>query len=258
MRIAYTDWQTTILDVNTHATGGFFGEAFRGTLAWSPDGTRVAIGGYSGQASDAVRIYLEKVDNSALGFIDLRSSNSFIDMPERFGYGYMADGLNLAWSPDGNHIAFSTGDGSIYVVFPEEEHPKITELLLVGTGARDLSWSPDGKHLAYIQDDVLYTAHFTQGIFLPPVKVADSVLDYSWAPNSEQIAYSDGTITLFNMDNGYQSQLVTGVHVTWSPDGKRIAYSGEGPGSDISIINTDGTLQVKFTHLARQFDPHLP
>jgi len=258
MRIAYRDWDTTIIDVNTHATVRFIDEVFRGTPAWSPDGTRIAIGGYGDQTFDDVGIHLEKVDSSASGFIDLRSSSSVIDIREHFWYGYRGDGLNLAWSPDGKQLAFSTGGGAIYVVFPEEDHPKVTEMLRVGTQARDLAWSPDGKHLAYVQDDALYRARITQGTSSPPVKVADGVLDYSWAPNSEQIAYSDGTITLVNVDNGSQSKLVRGVHITWSPDSKRIAYSGEEPGSEISIINTDGTQQVKFTHLARQFDPHLP
>ena len=60
----------------------------------------------------------------------------------------------FAWSPDGRHIAYSTGIGRDVTVVPVEGGAA-THL----TGVRDvhsLSWSPDGTRLAAVADNPVF------------------------------------------------------------------------------------------------------
>jgi TolB protein len=68
----------------------------------------------------------------------------------------------------------------------------------------------------------------------------------SFAPDWRRVAYSDGRGGLWvaNWDGTGERRLADGVHFkpVWSPDGKRIAFSGAGPEYDsIFVVNPDGS-----------------
>lgn len=114
-----------------------------------------------------------------------------------------------------------------------------------------------------------------------PVRLTDSPEDEKsplWSPDGTQIAYSVVSVGI-NRPQQIRAITVDGtnpVHLTdnnsgwkdtptWSPDGTQIAFTGEredGSGTDIFIMNADGTNLVQLTHsegqVVGQFPSWLP
>jgi Tol biopolymer transport system component len=207
-------------------------------LAWSPDG-RIAFRGTSGD------LYVVGADGTGL-----------VNLTEGRLPGVLGDGLS--WSPDGQRIAF-VADGSIYVIGDDGANP--TRLQAGEPHPRDMggapSWSADGT-------SVLATAWFTDmpdilalnadGSGATPVaKTPGSETDAAWSPDGGRIAYwgysdtprqavhvvdADGAdeATVFESDspNGFVGNLPS-----WSPDGKHLAFLGEG--SILYTVDADGS-----------------
>jgi hypothetical protein len=67
---------------------------------------------------------------------------------------------SLIWSPDGNHIALITTDGSLWQVdYPKmEKIEQLTEPMPAG----DVQWSPDGNSIAFISGSDIYVVDTTK------------------------------------------------------------------------------------------------
>ena len=129
---------------------------------------------------------------------------------------------NPNWSPDGTKIVFDSTRGSTVFL------PDIWVMNADGTGKKKLTTDP--------------------GLDKEP----------SWSPDGTKIAFTSwrtGCCNLFTMnaDGTDQTQLTffagTAGHPSWSPDGTKIAFQGTtgGPGTDIFVINTDGTNLKRLT-----------
>lgn len=118
-----------------------------------------------------------------------------------------------AWSPDGTLIAFTSerdGNSEVYVMSRD------------GTGARRVtqnlgrddspSWSPDGR-IAFVN---------------------------RWSAQDRA-----GMISVVNADGSAATQVTADAScclISWSPDGKRIAFTSEREGNpEIYVVNSDGT-----------------
>ena len=134
-----------------------------------------------------------------------------------------------SWSPDGKRIAFSSdraGNWEIYVM------------------------DADGKNQQRLTDNDFYDTH------------------PSWSPDGERIAFMsrrDGhfrgesgitsEIYVMDADGGNQHRLTENrkndVSPSWSPDGKRIAFSSDRKGDDenyeIYVMDNDGGNQQRLT-----------
>lgn len=98
-------------------------------LAVSPDGNRVAVGGF-GLRSSTVAIL-----NRTTGEVEQLTYPESNQAGENF-YAVMA----AAFSPDGKQVAFGTGDGSVWLWNPGEKPKRIGKQLATG---------PDGRNAEY-------------------------------------------------------------------------------------------------------------
>ena len=122
-----------------------------GTLAWAPDGTRVAVGRDGSWGGRNPGIQVIDVDRNVVRTLDLGDNPTM--------------GGDPAWSPDGEHIAFvednrvvlADPDGGGSMTLPPVELPDISKRHL---SIWAVQWSPDGQRLlsigAVLKPDVTY------------------------------------------------------------------------------------------------------
>jgi Tol biopolymer transport system component len=183
------------------------------SVAWAPDGHRLALGCTSMGASAYDGLYIA----------DARTGASTIIRPFRRPE---TDWTDLAWSPDGSTLAFIThgdialvrGDGSGYRILP------------TGTQGfdRSPSWSADGRRIAYatrVASRWVVYAVDLDGSHRP--RVARQGSWPAWSPAGGAIAYlSDCGVRLVTPSGKSLSRCigVKGAPV-WSPDGRKIAMA---------------------------------
>lgn len=120
------------------------------------------------------------------------------------------------WSPDGKRVAYrewspKTREGGIYIARADGSNPvRIREY------AADPVWSPDGRWLAVANMS-------PRGI---------GILDVEKALSGDRSAYKQVTSV---------SSLVPEEWATWSPDGKRLAFTSQRTGdSDVWVVDVNG------------------
>ena len=177
----------------------------------------------------------------------------------------------LAWSPDGEHIAFSSardGNSEIYKVGANGEG--LTRL--TNNVAEDIypSWSPDGARIAFSSNQdgnfEIYVAG-PDGSDLTRL-TNSTVQDWLpvWSPDSKKIAFM--SIGVDSNDNGFavisvvdvESATVTqltadtegSVLPAWSPDGTRITFWSRRDNArtnygDMYVMNADGSEVTRLT-----------
>jgi len=261
-RIAYAHYSATE-DKDTYRSAIWVAELPSGRLRkmtagdardfaprWSPDGTRLAF--VSNRGGAAPQIYILSMDGGeARPITRLRS-----------GAG------NIEWSPDGKWIAFTSLVGPA----PQEEKrepgkeraPKervITRLPYRFDGA---GYLPDGySHIFVVSAEGGEPKQLTSGDFNDGAP--------AWSPDGKQIAFSavrkpdqevfggDSEIYVITLEGASSGALSASEpkaltdrrgpdnSPVWSPDGKRIAYTGFDEKwfsytvTRLSVMNADGT-----------------
>jgi Tol biopolymer transport system component len=252
------------------------------SLAWSPDGTRLA---YVAGCRQASRLEIRVVNADGSGLANLTDSG--------------ADQCNPAWSPDGSKIAFvSRCDGAtrkrqIYVINADGSGLA----RLSNNRASDLNpvWSPDGNRIGFVSVGRPFGFCEDAGLYWcgPPwiyVMNADGSArrnltrsganswGLAWSPDGTRIAFetsarrpcvellegcfgidpevfvmaADG-LGVFNLSNyGFDPRIgsyATDIGPVWSPDGSRIAFTSDRDGdSEIYVTDADGTNVVNVTN----------
>ena len=201
-----------------------------GTIAWSPDGTRIA----SGSADNTIQLW-----DAASGF---RISN------HRWHTGEVT---SLAWSPDGTCIASGGADRTVQVwnvstgrtIFIYR-HNNLT--------VNTVAWSPDGDHIASASDDRTVQVWQTSTGYEIFSFAGHSrrVVTVAWSPDGRRIASggADSTAQVWDAFRGgnvlsYRGHAGWWVWVralSWSPDGTYIASASD-----------DKTVQVWHTTTGR-------
>jgi len=207
------------------------------SLVVSPDGSRVAF------ASDG-GIHIMPIEGSSPILV--------------------ADGLDVAWSPDGNKLAFSkvmsvsqTTD-FIFGIFvtnascTDAPGGCIPIANFLGQG-RYPNWSPDGRQIAFSADDgniYLMNADGSGRTRLTDVDRRQQAYEPVWSPDEQAIAFSlfiDACpcprpiqIYLADAGTGVPTYLTDGTHPVWSTDGRSIAFISDrdGHGKIISLFDT--------------------
>ncbi len=140
---------------------------------------------------------------------------------------------HVAWSPDGTHLAMSSGR-SLWLLTPAgevsrrwDEHPSTIA---------SIAWRPDGRQLV--------AGHYNGAtLYHPdgdtPVRVLErkgSILSVAWHPRGRHLAAGcqDQAVQVWNMQrddhlymSGYQTKVST---VAWDAEGRYLATAG-GPGA---------------------------
>jgi Tol biopolymer transport system component len=161
-----------------------------------------------------------------------------------------ADYGDLAWSPDGNQIAFhreiETEDQSPrFGIFVVPALGGSERQLITGSGYPAVSWSPDGRYLAYGDRD---NPEDRVGIFLLDLETGarrkltappDEYLvgDYSprFSPDGESVAFvraavlTNPDIWIAPLDGEEPRRLTSGLRsatgLSWTPDGESLVFS---------------------------------
>jgi len=209
---------------------------------WSPDGKMLAF-----------------TDDSPAGGIFLRrAGGSEVRLLARGSFG------GLSWSPDGKRIAFSEwledppttfpptkfGIGLIGVDGPGKRR------LTTGVGGRDFrpAWSPDGKKIAFWRDRIGKTSDSLLVIDPDTGRLVATPLEgvnadrvgggsLSWSPDGRRLAFSlpaELAVYVWNADNGARTTISADAETSlaWSPDGRWIALTGR-------VGSREGTFLVR-------------
>jgi Tol biopolymer transport system component len=184
-----------------------------------------------------------------------------------------ADSWSLAWSPDGNSLAFvsdMTGDDEIYLVNLDDDAPvNLTRNPL----ANDFLpvWSPDGQQIAFVsdrepeldgfqeteQDIYLMASDGSEVTRLTDAEGRDT--SPNWSPDGTKIAFvseRDGNFEVYVMNANGSDQIrltQSGGYEwspTWSPDGQLIAFTSTRDHRDtydVYVMAPDGSNQTRLT-----------
>ncbi|HVB75474.1 MAG TPA: protein kinase [Ktedonobacteraceae bacterium] len=180
------------------------------TLAWSPDGARLACGGaeYKIDMFDA-RIWRQ--------LITYKGHNSAI--------------YTMAWSPDGRQIISTGADDAVHL-WDATSGKNIATYFKHSSIVSGVDWSPNGQRIvsasydksAQVWNAVTGTAFTTYRGHL------DRVQSVAWSPDGTRIATGgrDGSVHIWDANKGTTIMIYTGHKdsinaVRWSPDGKRLA-----------------------------------
>lgn len=233
------------------------------SLAWSPDGARIAFLRYDDYSPCNIP--------KRLGIYTMNASGSDLRMLERLSGQTIS---SLAWSPDGETLAFLVeetvpgiddldglqvsldtvkADGSERTRLLTEAMRFIVNPIGPRTLAGKLAWSPDSQRIAFMrQGEKVGLDHPPTRLFTidPEDRVVREIVelhaqgDVSWSPDGSQFMISMGARDTFvvNADGSDLRHIGQGGLVAWSPDGSRIA-SVKPAGSDVVLytMSPDGS-----------------
>ncbi|MCP5116036.1 MAG: WD40 repeat domain-containing protein, partial [bacterium] len=179
------------------------------SVAWSPDGTRLAVG--SGDNS----VYVLTPEGRVLWR----------------GRGHTQNVWSVAWSPDGRRMASGSQDNTVRLW-----DATTGTSLLTAEGHTDsvyaVAWSPAGRRLASgSYDKIVRVWDPTNGNLLAQFNGHQSAVEgVAWSPDGLRLASAawDETVAIWDADSGtrllqYDGHKDTVTSVAWSPDGQRIA-----------------------------------
>jgi Tol biopolymer transport system component len=169
-----------------------------GSLAWSPDGSKLAF--VVGEGIDDGELFVMNADGTDL----ISLTDSFADAV-----------YEITWSPDGEQIAFTASkperfqESDIYLVSLKTRTP--IRLSRVSAEYPSLAWSPTDPYLAYTSDlgggwDIYRMDVRTseQVNLTADSGLQDGVYGLDWSPSGAQIVYDagpiEGNFQIFVMD----------------------------------------------------------
>jgi WD40 repeat protein len=223
-------------------------------LAWSPDGRRLASGGFdrtlhpSGGFDGTLRIW------------DAATGRQLLSFPAPWGV------LALSWSPDGKRLASANWwDKTVGVWDPAAGKEMLT---LRGHPERVFSaaFSPDGCRLASADDGGCVIV-WDAAAGTPLLTLKGAATDghaVCWSPDGRRLATSraGAAVAVWDAAGGQELATLKGpagplTSVRWSPDGRRLA--GAAPDGSVTLWDADMGAEVGRvpTHLVESYEGSL-
>lgn len=205
------------------------GNIYEYNAKWSPDSKKIVLEQYY-WSNNAHKICVRNVDQSNEVVFDTQIR--VVHTP--------------SWSPDGKHVMF-TGvkngqkNYQIFVLDITQKNPQPKQITTHPAANIAPSWSPDGKQIAF----------HSVGSY---VELFIINIDGTGLKNLTNNAQKG--IDKF-IGGDWQNSEAWKYKTSWSPDGKRIAFTSRRNGNhDIYTIKTDGTHLLRVTsHPSDDFDP---
>jgi TolB protein len=208
--------------------------------AWSPDGGRIAFEKAFYEAGDR---------EDALKAIDVWTVAA--DGRGRRNITRDGSASSPAWSPRGDALAFTRGDG-IFVVRPD------------GSGTRHVArqadptapaWSPDGRRIAFTTPGEVWIVGANGIGERLLARGASSDTHAVWSPDGRSIAYAgvsgraSGVFAVAAAGGRPRLLSRRDDEAVWSPDGRRIAlvHSGTARQAGIFLAGPDGRGRRRLT-----------
>ena len=220
-------------------------------VAWSPDGTRIAVGNQQGTVQVisstfwnillTYRGHTGPIDSTAWspdgkhiasvggGIVqvwDAITGNSLLTYQAHSALVKFAE-----WSPDGKHIASSSKNDSTetWDVWDVPTGHTIWTYRDIPSSAATLAWSPDNKHIAFI-DRSVHVVEANTGKTVFTFTNIYPITDVAWSSDSRYLASTgyDGKVSVRSADTGTPVLTHTGrsefmTAIAWSPDNKYLA-----------------------------------
>lgn len=183
-----------VLDANSSSLHHLAYGSFNFAPTWSADGSRIT---FVSNQKTSWQIFTIGLDGQNIQQMTNRSGES-------------GPPLNLAWSPDGQYLAFFDPGQGIYVMNIADRD--LRQLIAVGPKS-DIAWSPDSRQIAF---------------------------NAVWEGNSE--------IYLVDVDSGALHNLTNSPShdesPQWSPDGRELAFESDRGGKMSLYLLTLDDLRV--------------
>jgi WD40 repeat protein/DNA-binding SARP family transcriptional activator len=219
-------WDTASGEVRRVLKGA---EGWIGSVAFSPDGTRVAAGMGSTEAGSSGQVLVWEAPTgrliSTLGKLKTNDDHPFVD---------------LAFSPDGRLLAAANFDGTAKVWDLASGEERL--MLPIGGLVVAVAYSPDGRLLATGgSDGTVRVWDVATGEEIQSFEGhVGTIMSVAFSPDGKRLASAslDNSARVWDMSTGREVLVLTGhrfglTEVAFSPDGTRLATS-----------SNDGTVRV--------------
>ncbi len=171
----------------------------------------------------------------------------------------------LAWSPDGQHLAFVLGpQGATLLHVAARE--STDQVVIPGIDVGELAWSPGGERIAFATGSSVASISPPDLFLVRPdgtdvTSIASALsIDpgfpptFAWSPDGTKLAanFYAGGLQVLLADGTPLGPIATGgvLEFRWSPDGSRIAWRQNGPlANEVSLWSSapDGSDAVQLS-----------